>query len=93
MNLYEKFIQAIKPTWESTEPFPSYKDRDENSFRVLHLSQSEFEYLKHYLRVNLSLIDEVLRDKTVSKKDLRYLKKERKALSEIQRKLKNESRL
>lgn len=92
MNLYEKFIQSIKPTWEITEPSPSYKDRDENSFRVLHLSQQEFEFLKHTLREDIALAEWVLRESCVSQKDMKSFKKQRKTLSEIQRKLKNESR-
>lgn len=94
MNLYEKFIEAIKPTWEITEPFPSYKDRDENSFRVLHLTQAEFEYLKWHLREELSSTESLIKFKkdVLGVGTVKFFKKQKKVLSEIQRKLKNESR-
>lgn len=95
MNLYEKFIQSIKPTWEITEPFPSYKDRDENSFRVLHLTQAEFEFLKDFIREEIRTEEVVMSfgiDELQDRKYFKWAKKRNKTLSEIQRKLKNESR-
>lgn len=94
MNLYEKFIEAIKPTWEDSEPFPRYQDRDEESFRVLHLSQQEFEFLKGFLRDHLMQLEYEVKfyDLPTYRKQKQSAKKYKKTLSEIQRKLKNESR-
>ena len=95
MNLYEKFIQAIKPTWEDSEPFPRYEDRDEGSFRVLHLTQAEFEFLKDFIREEIRTDEFLVSVSTNLPRDRKYFKwakKRNKTLSEIQRKLKNESR-
>lgn len=95
MNLYEKFIEAIKPTWEYSEPFPRYEDRDEGSFRVLRLTQAEFEFLKGFLREEIRVAEGVMSfgiDELQDRAYFKWAKKRNKTLSEIQRKLKNESR-
>lgn len=95
MNLYEKFIEAIKPTWEYSEPFPRYQDRDEGSFRVLHLTQAEFEFLKDFIREEIRTEEVAMSfgtDELQDRKYFKWVKKRNKTLSEIQRKLKNESR-